>query len=142
MSNITAEEHLLRLTRRVARQKRAELKSVLDPQTKKNLGMRSYSVCSGLVNPYIFIEILIQRVKKLSPEEVAMKIKEFDPEVCTQVFLSGLKNVVPTPEQVRSSSTCRSFTEGSPRLASLTSTEMLSQRNWPAYTLRIVLWSS
>ncbi|KAI0033270.1 hypothetical protein K488DRAFT_85106 [Vararia minispora EC-137] len=66
----------------LARQKRAELKSVLDPQTKKNL------------------EILIQRVKKLAPEEVALKIRDFDPDVCTQTFLSGLKNVVPTPEQI------------------------------------------
>jgi cytokinesis protein len=46
------------------------------------------------------IEILIQRVKKLAPEEIAQGIKEFDPVVCTQVFLSELKRVVPTPEQV------------------------------------------
>ncbi|THH07256.1 hypothetical protein EW146_g9373, partial [Bondarzewia mesenterica] len=65
-----------------ARQRRAELKSVLDSQTKKR------------------VEILIQRVKKLAPEEVALKIKEFDQDVCTQVFLSELKRVVPTPEQV------------------------------------------
>ncbi|KAH8980827.1 hypothetical protein EDB86DRAFT_505043 [Lactarius hatsudake] len=66
----------------LARQKRAELKSVLDPQTKKR------------------VEILVQRVKKLAPEEIAQGIKEFDPVVCTQVFLSELKRVVPTPEQV------------------------------------------
>lgn len=66
----------------LARQRRADLKSVLDPQTKKR------------------VEILIQRVKKLAPEEVAQKIKEFDQDVCTQVFLSELKRVVPTPEQV------------------------------------------
>ena len=45
-------------------------------------------------------EILIQRVKKLAPEEIAQGIKEFDPVVCTQVFLSELKRVIPTPEQV------------------------------------------
>ena len=67
----------------LARQKRAELKSVLDPTTKKNL------------------EILVNRVKRLAPEEIALKIREFDGEVCNVTFLSGLKNVVPTPEQVR-----------------------------------------
>ncbi|KAJ7684827.1 hypothetical protein DFH06DRAFT_20524 [Mycena polygramma] len=66
----------------MARQKRAELKSVLDPQTKKR------------------IEILIQRVKKLQPEEIAWKIQQFDQELCTQGFLSELKPVLPSPEQV------------------------------------------
>jgi cytokinesis protein len=46
-------------------------------------------------------EILIQRVKRLAPEEIAQGIKEFDPVVCTQVFLSELKRVIPTPEQVK-----------------------------------------
>ena len=41
-------------------------------------------------------------MKKLAPEEIAQGIKEFDPVVCTQVFLSELKRVVPTPEQVNS----------------------------------------
>jgi hypothetical protein len=45
-------------------------------------------------------EILIQRVKKLAPEEIAQGIKEFEPVVCTQVFLSELKRVIPSPEQV------------------------------------------
>jgi cytokinesis protein len=45
-------------------------------------------------------EILIQRVKKLEPEEIARKIQQFDQELCTQVFLSELKPVLPTPEQV------------------------------------------
>ena len=67
---------------RIAKQKRAELKSVLDPQTKKR------------------VEILIQTVKRLEPEEIAMKIKQFDQEVCTEVFLSELKPVLPNPEQV------------------------------------------
>jgi len=39
-------------------------------------------------------------VKKLAPEEIAQGIKEFDPVVCTQVFLSELKRVIPNPEQV------------------------------------------
>ncbi|TFY51954.1 hypothetical protein EVJ58_g10285 [Rhodofomes roseus] len=66
----------------MAKQKRAELKSVLDPQTKKR------------------VEILIQTVKRLQPEEIAMKIRHFDQEVCTPVFLSELKPVLPNPEQV------------------------------------------
>lgn len=45
-------------------------------------------------------EILIQTVKKLEPEEIAMKIKHFDQDVCTEVFLSELKPVLPNPEQV------------------------------------------
>jgi hypothetical protein len=45
-------------------------------------------------------EILIQRVKKLEPEEIARKIQQFDQDLCTQVFLSELKPVLPTPEQV------------------------------------------
>jgi len=39
-------------------------------------------------------------VKKLAPEEIAQGIKEFDSVVCTEVFLSELKRVIPTPEQV------------------------------------------
>ncbi|KAH7930908.1 actin-binding FH2 [Leucogyrophana mollusca] len=66
----------------MARQKQAELKSVLDPQTKKR------------------VEILIQRIKKLQPEEIARKIQQFDQEMCTELFLSELKPVLPTPEQV------------------------------------------
>ena len=46
-------------------------------------------------------EILIQTVKRLEPEEIAMKIQHFDQEVCTEVFLSELKPVLPNPEQVR-----------------------------------------
>lgn len=45
-------------------------------------------------------EILIQTVKRLEPEEIAMKIRHFDQEVCTEVFLSELKPVLPNPEQV------------------------------------------
>ncbi|CAE6358045.1 unnamed protein product [Rhizoctonia solani] len=66
----------------MARQKRAELKSVLDQQTKKR------------------VEIIIQRVKRLTPEEIATKILQSDREVCTESFLDELKRVLPSPEQV------------------------------------------
>jgi cytokinesis protein len=36
----------------------------------------------------------------LEPEEIAFKIQQFDQELCTQVFLSELKPVLPSPEQV------------------------------------------
>lgn len=39
-------------------------------------------------------------MKRLEPEEIALKIKHFDQEVCTEVFLSELKPVLPNPEQV------------------------------------------
>lgn len=45
-------------------------------------------------------EILIQTVKRLQPEELALRIRDFDQGVCTQVFLSELKPVLPNPEQV------------------------------------------
>ena len=45
-------------------------------------------------------EILIQRVKKLEPEEIARKVELFDQDLCTELFLSELKRVLPTPEQV------------------------------------------
>lgn len=44
---------------------------------------------------------MIQTVKRLEPEEIALKIKHFDQEVCTEVFLSELRPVLPNPEQVR-----------------------------------------
>lgn len=68
----------------VNREKRAELKSVLDPQTRKR------------------VEIIIQRVKRHSPEEVAQLLLRFDPQLCSEQFLSELKPVLPSPEQVRS----------------------------------------
>ena len=46
-------------------------------------------------------EILIQTVKKFQPEELAVRIRDFDQDVCTQGFLSELKPVLPNPEQVR-----------------------------------------
>jgi len=46
-------------------------------------------------------EILTKLVKNLSPEELAAKIASFDQGVCTQLFLSELKPILPTPEQVR-----------------------------------------
>lgn len=66
----------------MARQRQAELKSVLDPQTKKR------------------VEILIQRVKRMEPEEIARRIQQFDQEMCSENFLSELKGVLPTPEQI------------------------------------------
>jgi cytokinesis protein len=53
-----------------------------------------------LIDVFGGAEILIQTVKKLEPEEIAMKIKNFDQEVCTELFLSELKPVLPNPEQV------------------------------------------
>ena len=52
-----------------------------------------------LINPPA--EILMKRVKKMEPEEIARRIKQFDQEMCTENFLSELKGVLPTPEQVR-----------------------------------------
>ena len=72
---------------------------MLDPQTKKRVGR--CSTCRDIEFPLSSLpEILIQTVKKLEPEEIAMKIKHFDQEVCTEVFLSELKPVLPNPEQV------------------------------------------
>jgi cytokinesis protein len=51
---------------------------------------------------FFISEILIQRVRKLQPEEIARKIQQYDQELCTQVFLSELKPVLPSPEQVLS----------------------------------------
>ena len=39
-------------------------------------------------------------MKKLAPEEIARKIQRFDQELCTQVFLSQLKPLLPSPEQI------------------------------------------
>ncbi|PPQ83825.1 hypothetical protein CVT26_005206 [Gymnopilus dilepis] len=72
----------------MAKQKHAELRSVLDPQTKKR------------VAAHLALEILIQLIRKLEPEEIARKIEQFDLEMCTQVFLRELKPVLPSPEQV------------------------------------------
>lgn len=61
-------------------------------------GSLAYPVVYG---NFFLLEILVQRVKRMPPEEIAQRIKDYDPDVCTQVFLSELKRVVPTPEQVR-----------------------------------------
>ena len=37
----------------------------------------------------------------MEPEEIARRIQQFDQEMCTENFLSELKGVLPTPEQVR-----------------------------------------
>lgn len=39
-------------------------------------------------------------MKRLQPEELAFRIRDFDQDVCTQVFLSELRPVLPNPEQV------------------------------------------
>lgn len=99
---------------------------MLDPQTKKR------------------VEILIQTVKRLEPEEIAMKIKHFDQEVCTEVFLSELKPVLPNPEQVFAPFVLHAdFTErGLCRSASSMSTGMRTQRNLLVSTLQIDSWCS
>lgn len=84
----------------IARQKKAELRSVLDPTTKKHVGEILYYVHRSILTEYFDAEILIQRVKRLQPEEIAFKIRSFDHELCTEVFLAELKTVLPTPEQV------------------------------------------
>jgi len=85
-----------------ARQRQAELKSVLDPQTKKRVGTSFIGHRENFnYIAYTPAEILIQRVKKLEPEEIAHRIQQFDQETCTEVFLSELKGVLPTPEQVQ-----------------------------------------
>lgn len=47
------------------------------------------------------LEILVQRVKKLEPEDIALKIEQFDKDLCSEEFLREIKNLLPTPEQVR-----------------------------------------
>jgi len=85
----------------LARQKQAELKSVLDSNTKKRVGKqtnRNHRAKASLTHG---TEILTKLVKNLSPEELAAKIASFDQGVCTQLFLSELKPILPTPEQAR-----------------------------------------
>ena len=69
-----------------------------DPNENLESETRRFQSITQQSNP----EILIQRVKKLEPEEIALRIQQFDQELCTQVFLSELKPVLPSPEQVRS----------------------------------------
>lgn len=56
----------------------------------------------ALVIHGVTVEIIIQRVKKLTPEEIALRILQFDPELCTESFLKEMKDVLPSPEQVGS----------------------------------------
>ena len=46
------------------------------------------------------IEILMNRTKRLEPEQLCEKIVAFDRELCNFTFLSELNNLLPTPEQV------------------------------------------
>lgn len=48
----------------------------------------------------LVIEILMQGVKHFGPEEIAERIRDFDQNMCTELFLSELKRVLPSPEQV------------------------------------------
>lgn len=48
----------------------------------------------------MFLEIIIQRVKRLSPEEIAQQLLRMAPDLCTENFLSELKGVLPSPEQI------------------------------------------
>jgi cytokinesis protein len=43
----------------------------------------------------------MKRVREMEPEKIARRIKQFDQEMCIENFLSELKGVLPTPEQVR-----------------------------------------
>jgi len=45
-------------------------------------------------------EILMNRTKRLEPEQLCEKIVAFDRELCNFTFLSELNNLLPTPEQV------------------------------------------
>jgi cytokinesis protein len=83
----------------MVKHRKAELKSVLDPQTKKRVGQ--YRHCHLFVlSLTLHTEIIIQRVKRLAPEEIAQQLLRMDPELCTENFLSELKTVLPSPEQV------------------------------------------
>lgn len=90
----------------VDRRKKAELKSVLDPQIRKRVGKHdARSLMVFVVSRYVpLLEIMIQLIRKLTPEEISLKITEFDRDICTEVFLSELKPVLPSPEQVTSTS--------------------------------------
>lgn len=83
----------------MARQKRAELKSVLDPQTRKRVG-KYLGFTSPRRGQHLSTEILIQRVRKIEPEEIARRIQQFDQDICTPVFLSELKSILPTADQI------------------------------------------
>ena len=58
-------------------------------------------------------EILLQRAKSLQPEEIAQRIEQFDKELCNDTFLRTLKDLLPTPEQVRTAneSYCNHLTD-------------------------------
>jgi cytokinesis protein len=70
------------VTRLLDKKKADELKSVLAPERKKNLG------------------IIMQRVKQFSPEEISVRLLRCDPEVCFEIFLVGLRSLLPTPEEI------------------------------------------
>lgn len=83
----------------IANHKKVELKSVLDPQTKKRVG-QCWHCHLFILSLTSHTEIIIQRVKRLAPEEIARQLLRMDQELCTENFLSELKTVLPSPEQV------------------------------------------
>ena len=86
-------------------------------------------------------EILIQRIKQLQPEEIALKIEQFDRGLCTQTFLSELRNLLPTPEQVGSLLLLEyGFLLLICRLESSTSIATPMRRSWLVFILPIDLW--
>lgn len=66
----------------LAKKQKEELKSVLSPSVRKH------------------VEILMARTKRMDPEEMCERIRNFDPELCDNTFLSELTGLLPTPEQV------------------------------------------
>ena len=58
-------------------------------------------------------------MKRLQPEEIAQKIQNFDQDLCTQVFLSELKGVLPNPEQVLSALPCSESVSKLPQVGKL-----------------------
>jgi len=83
------------------------------------------------------VEILTKLVKNLSPEELAYKIATFDQGVCTQLFLSELKPILPTPEQVCTPFDKFTVSNTTVRLANSIPIVKLLQNNWQNSTLLI-----
>lgn len=56
--------------------------------------------CQHLILSFPLPEILMNRTKRLEPEQLCENILAFDKELCNLNFLSELNNLLPTPEQV------------------------------------------
>lgn len=61
------------------------------------------SVCLRRFSANKPLEILMARNKGIEPEEMCDRIVAFDKHLCDHTFLSELGPVLPTPQQVRSS---------------------------------------